>query len=574
MGSLIRVNNTQGAPIVSIGGTTGNIIQLHGDRKGGSNTFSGPQVGEARVYFYSLTDDTYKDATSSFDLYLYDVQTFTVLKCTGFTDADVVKGMKVRGLSSGAEGFAAKNGSTTGIDEIVVSQTTGKFIVGEQLIINERISGYEIPSIKEIVTYTVDDIKSVFQDADGIKISGQSSGLLTDFSADTVLYDRVLPGFSLTDQINVVGTAATAGNRNFAGKVGIQTGSIISFSDGSGSVPVFNKVTNISTEGKTLTLAATTSVSGVNVGGTVATNKTTSSTFRVKVPKILNLETSGIYAELPKSNVSLVDFGNSDLTIAKQITGGPTNINNSEITFNSSVGLTTSVGITSVFFEPFDQERYSIHYSDGTTEPLKRDQVSITNGGNTITFSGLSKSTGNATVNVTLKKLGVTSKSKDYLRSQTLEVTRTKGVATPFSGLSHSRGYGLRVEDDEISLNVPDVVKVHAVYESKDTNTPVLDKLTFVSGLALNTTTIIGEHIRGKESRAIGQIVSRTANTVDFVYLNDNRFAIGEVINFRESSVETILQGVSVGNFVDRTSNYTLDKGHKEQYCDLSLIHI
>ena len=572
MGSLVRVNNAQGAPIVSIGGTTGNIIQLHGDRKGSSNTFSGPQVGEARVYFYSLTDDTYKDAASSFDLYLYDVQTFTVLKCSAFTASDVVKGMKIRGLSSGAEGFASKNGGATGNNEIVVSQTTGKFIVGEQLVINERLNGYEKPSIKEIVTYTVDDVKSVFQDADGIKISGQSSGLLTDFSADTVLYDRVLPGFSLTDQINVVGTAATAANRNFAGKVGIQTGSIISFSDGSSSVPVFNKVTNISTEGKTLTLAATTSVSGVNVGGTVPTNKTTSSTFRVKVPKILNLETSGIYAELPKSNVSLVDFGNSDLTIAKQITGGPTNINSSEITFNSSVGLTTSVGITSVFFEPFDQERYSIHYSDGTTEPLKRDQVSITNGGNTIKFSGLSKSSGNATVNVTLKKLGVTSKSKDYLRSQTLEVTRTKGVATPFSGLSHSRGYGLRVEDDEISLNVPDVVKVHAVYESKDTNTPVLDKLTFVSGLALNTTTIVGEHIRGKESRAIGQIVSRTANTVDFVYLNDNRFSIGEVINFRESSVETILQGVTVGNFVDRTSNYTLEKGHKDQYCDYSRI--
>ena len=46
--------------------------------------------------------------------------------------------------------------------------------------------------------------------------------ILSDFSADTVLYDRVLPGFSLTDQINVVGTAATAANRNFAGKVGIQ----------------------------------------------------------------------------------------------------------------------------------------------------------------------------------------------------------------------------------------------------------------------------------------------------------------------------------------------------------------
>ena len=76
----------------------------------------------------------------------------------------------------------------------------------------------------------------VFQDANGI-----DAGLLSDFSADTVLYDRVLPAFSVTDQINVVGTAATAANRNFAGKVGIQTGSIISFSDGS-SVPVYNRL--------------------------------------------------------------------------------------------------------------------------------------------------------------------------------------------------------------------------------------------------------------------------------------------------------------------------------------------
>ena len=31
-----------------------------------------------------------------------------------------------------------------------------------------------------------------------------------------------------------------------------------------------------------------------------------------------------------KINVSFVDFGTSDLTISKQITGGPTNINNSD----------------------------------------------------------------------------------------------------------------------------------------------------------------------------------------------------------------------------------------------------
>ena len=139
--------------------------------------------------------------------------------------------------------------------------------------------------------------------------------------------------------------------------------------------------------------------------------------------------------------------------------------------------------------------------------------------------------------------------------------------------LQQSNAYGLRVEDKEISLNVPDVVKILAVYESKTTSTPVLDKVKFVSGLSLNTNAIIGEKIIGKDSSAIGQIVSvPNATDVNFVYLNGNKFAIGEVVEFKESGIETILQGTEKGNFIDRTENYTLDKGHKLQYCDYSKI--
>ena len=564
MGSLLRVNNVQGVPNISIGGGTTNTIQLHGDRKTGSNAASGLQVGEARVYYYSVTDDSYKGSATSFDLYLYDIQTFTILKCTPFANANVEQGARVRGVASGAIGYVAKPADSTGEEEICLSQTTGTFIVGEQLIINERPSNANI-SIKEILAFSIFDVKSVFQDANGL-----NSALLSDFSADTVLYDAVLDGFSLTDQLNVVGTAASVSNRNFAGKVGLNTGSIISYSKGDLDLPTFNKVTNISNDGKVLTLAATTNVAGINTGTTTTGSKT--SPFRIKIPSVLNLEKSGIFAKLPKTNVSLVNFADSNLVISRQITGGPTNISGGTITFNSSVGLTTSVGITSVFFEPFDAERYSIHYNDGTTEPLTSDQVEITNGGNTITFNGLSKTSGNATVNVTLKKLGVTSKSKDYIRSQQLEVTRTSKVNTVENGLTQSDAYGLRIEDEEISLNVPDVVKIIGIYESKTTANPVLDLLTFVSGLDLNVNAIIGEKIKGQDSRAIGQIVSLSANEVSFVYLNDNQFAVGEVVKFEESSIESILQGITVGNFVDRTDNYLLDKGHKEQYCDYSKI--
>ena len=49
------------------------------------------------------------------------------------------------------------------------------------------------------------------------------------------------------------------------------------------------------------------------------------------------------------------------------------------------------------------------------------------------------------------------------------------------------------------------------------------------------------------------------------MYLNANKFTVGEQVKFEESAIESILQGVTTGNFVDRTNNYTLD---------LSLIHI
>ena len=563
MGSVIKVNNVTGTPFINIGGNTTNVVELRNGRKG-LNDFaaSGLQVGEARVYSFNASDAPYTGDATNFDLSLYDIQTFTILKCTDM-NSTLVKGTRVRGQNSGAFGYLAKNRGTTGLNELCLSQTTGTFIIGEQLIFNEKSSTVS-PSIKEIIAYTVDDIKSIRQSTFG------TTGIST-FNADTVLFDRILPYFSASDQINAVGTAVTSANRSFSGRVGIKTDSIISFSNGIDNVPVFNKVSAISADGKTLTVAATTTIVGVNIGSTVATNKTTSSTFRIKVPKVLNLEKSGIFSKLPRKNISNLDTSDSNLIIQRQIRNQ--SVSGNSLILTSQAGLDATVGITSVFFEPFDVERYSITYQDGSTEPLTSDQVEISSNAETITFAGLKESSASSvTVGVTLKKVGASSKSKDYIRSQQLEVTRTSGVNT-LNGLTTHNAYGIRVEDKDISLNVPDVVKILAVYESKTTSTPVLDKVKFVSGLSLNTAAIIGEKIVGKESRAIGQIVSvPNATDVNFVYLNGNKFAIGEVIEFRESGIETILQGTEKGNFIDRTDNYTLDKGHKAQYCDFSRI--
>ena len=140
MGSLLRVNNAQGTPFINIGGTNANTIQLFNGRKGSTNAGGGINIGDARVYSYAVTDASYSDATTSFDLYLYDVQTYTILKTTSFTGSFIV-GTKVRGLASGAEGYLAKASGSTGVHELAVSETTGVFIKGEQLIFNESEQG-------------------------------------------------------------------------------------------------------------------------------------------------------------------------------------------------------------------------------------------------------------------------------------------------------------------------------------------------------------------------------------------------------------------------------------------------
>jgi len=571
LGSNLKVNNVFGTPYINLGGTNSNVIELYNQRGTDPNlsTGRGVKIGLARVYSYGLSDAPYSAGSSEFDLHLYDIQTFTILRCSAFIDADVPAGTRIRGLTSGAIGFAALNAGSTGVDEIALSETTGIFIEGEQIILNEKTaSSHGKLSIKEIVVYTTDDIKSVFQ-------SKVVASLASNFSADSVLYDRVLPNFSLTDNLSVLGgsgtNTATVANRRFSGKVGIKTDAIIAYNHGTFADPVFNRVSDISSDGQTLTLSPVgTAVTGINNKNILAAGISTNSTFRIKSPRITNLTRGGLYARLPKKNVSIIDTSNSNLVISKQLLNIP--INSSAITVSSQVGLNASAGITSAFFEPFDTEKYSIHYTDGTVEPLTSNQVSITNNGNDVTFSGLSKSSGNATVNVTLKKIGITSKTKVFTRSQQLEITRSTGISTEKSNLTGSSSYGLRVEDEEISLNTPDVVDVVAIYESKNTLTPVLDQLTFVSGLNLDTNAIIGEKIKGEDSRAVGQIVSRTSNTISFVYLNANKFVIGEQAKFDESNIQSIIQNVTNGNYVDRTTNFTLNKGHNDQYSDYSRI--
>ena len=554
-GTLMRVNNVSGTPFIGIDNNT-NIVNLYNRRKSSISAGTGSIIGKARIYSFNLTDASYTNPSTEWDLYLFDVQTYTVLTVNESLSSVTCPATSfVRGVSSGATGYAAENPAGT---TLTLIQTSGTFISGEQLLINETTEVSR--SVVTATAYGIGDVKSVYQDSTAL-----TSELKVDFVADTVLQKSLPNNFSLTDRLTITsGGTATCPGRNFAA-TGIKENSIIRYQISGLSTETYNRVSAVSNDGLTLTLVGISSVYGVCNGG--LPTSTQSVTFSVGNPLVR--DAGGLYAKISSDNVASVDLADSTLLVNSQIT---------EQTTNGSGAMTLNVsatGISSAFFESFDAERYSVFYSDGSIENLTSDQFTLSSSGSQITLSGLTASqTSNVTVNTTVRKNGIKEKQKDYTRSEKLIVNKTiSGVSTSLSGLSTSVYYGTRIQDKEISLNLPDVVKVLAVYESYNSSSPTLDSLQFPSGLSLNTSSILGEKIIGRDSGALAQIVTRSSSTVvEIVYLNSNTFIVGEIAEFQESNIKSTIQTITSGNYQNVTNQYTLDKGQKEQYYDYSRI--
>lgn len=556
MGNLIRINNVSGSVKQK------SVVSLYNRRKSSNTSPNGSKIGDARVYTVNVTDAAYSNQATNWDLYLFDIQTYTELTLNQPLSAkELLSTSLIKGKSSGASGYAIAAGSGSAV--INVSQTSGSFSVGESILIN----GVELypRTIKSIKVYGTEDIKSIYQ-------STSTSGFTTAFLADTQLDKVTAPGFSALDSI----TIETNGTVSGSGKVftGIKTDTIIRYQRPGLSVETFNRVVSISADGSTMTLAAlTNSVSGVCDKDLPSSQLQTP--FSLGIPKIRNEEKGYLYAKLPDSNVASTNLSNSNLVFTAQSNSTFTPSSNT-LTVNRS-NFTLGVSTTSVNFEPFDAERYSIFYSDGTVENLTSDKFTLSS--NQVTFSNIQNKE-ISLINATFIKSGIQSKLKLYNRSQTVSVNLSKypqsgtGISTSINdGLTYNTYYGLRVQDEEICLRYPDVVKVLAVYESLSTSAPSLDTLSFNVISNVNSNAIIGENIIGSTSKAVARVVSKpSSGSIGIVYLNNNRFVAGENVVFEESNISTEINSITLGVYKNITNKFTLDKGQKEQYYDYSKI--
>ena len=515
---------------------------------------SGPQIGEARVYTFNLTDASYSDDTTSWDLRLYDIQSYTKITLNQSVNSDIVKeSFYVTGKSSGASGFATADGSST---VVYLRQTSGTFIRGEQLSIN----GLDVPrSIVDIQVFNTQSIKSVKQDG--------PFGF-SDFTANCILEKINLPSGIVQVSISQGSGGISTISSSLKSFTGITTDTIIRYQIPGLNLESFNRVNSVSSDGESVEVVGIATVSGVFDGGLPSSNILTNAF--IGAPFIRG--EGKLYAELPEKNISNVDVSTSNIIVTHQI---------DEISTNGDGVLsinTSDLPIQNAAWANFDQERYSIGYRSNGIGTITSDTFILN--GNTLVINGLIPGQSNVVLNATVTKNGIVSKVKNNVRSTIISVNSSKfeesGTTSNTSlndGLSYNPYYGLRVQDEEISLNHPDVNKVLAVYESLNESNPTLDQIQFNSRANVSSNAIVGENIVGRSSKAVARVVtnlttspSSSTNELGVVYLTQNKFTIGETVDFQETNIQTQVESITFGNYKNLTSLFSLDKGQNDQY--------
>ena len=553
-GSTLRLNRVYGAPKVGIGNTY--VLSLRDSRVGANSTTApGKEIGVARVYDFRLESGSYNSSQQNlneWDISLFDIQTITEI--TVNEPITQVVPTFVKGKNTGATGFLKD--SVTSSKSLTLYQTNGNFSLNESLIFD----GIESNRVSTAVTsYGFSDVKSVY----GLVGSGST------FSADVIQSTKFTVGVANITQSSVGISTITSSNPLFPGNL-VRKGDLLKYTDTRFTIPVYVKVEN-----KTNTSI---SVSGVTTVSNISEGNLPSQNISVTDLQILHtsLESSSdntLYTRLPKSNISNINLANSSLIIRKTYDTG--------ISISSNE-LTTITADSGEFFLPFDEERYLLIRSDGSTESLTSDKVKITNGGSTLDIKNLGSNDSSPTLITTLRKINPKEKIKKKNRVKTITINKSIyegsgiGEDTLDNGLVYGNyPYGTRVEDSIVSLNEPDVIEIHGIYESKGTGESYAPSMTLasISGQTAKTTDLlIGEKLIGQTTGAIAIVAGYKSNTeIYYISKNDSAFSSGEFLLFEETGIQASI--VTLNSSSDNiTSHYTFNPGQKSTIYDYGRI--
>ena len=473
-GSTLSLNRVYGSAQIGVGNTY--VVSLR-DTRVGANGYDvpGKEIGMARVYDFRLESGSYNASNGNlneWDLSLFDVQTtseITVNEATTLTIPTYIKGAQ-----TGATAFL-KDSVTAGV-ALTVYERQGEFSPNEPLIFNGDANGRIAIAI---TNHTISDVKSVYATDNGLV------GVNT-FSADVVPTLKANIGIASITQVKAGISTITSTNVLLPSFV--QVGNLVKFSNLANSDdPTLAKV--ISVGENLVTIQGVESVTGI-CNGVLPSSNINVTDLTIQSSDVQSSSDDKLFTWLPKHNVATVDLTDASITIRKVFT---VNIANNQI----DGGTVPTAGENETFL-PFDEERYSLTRSDGSTEPLTSDQVQFVSGsgGTSIQIYNLGANDTGETLTATLTKIKAKAKVKIRNRVQSVIINKSKldgsgiGATTLNNGLEYGNyPFGTRVEDSLISLNTPDIITIHSIFESSDTQDPSAPKLILSSILSASTTT-------------------------------------------------------------------------------------
>ena len=560
IGNSIQVENLFGSPVVGFNNSY--VVELR-DRRLGDNRqldASAAVIGNARIYDFSKKNIA-GIGTERFDLRLYDIQTFTVLTLGLALTAG--NSAHVKGVFSGATGHlkdAVTNGTT-----LTLIDVAGQFQINEPIKINGIVVGRNITAVSD---KDIRDVKSI----------GTSSG--TIFACNVAMQQStnlIEPGSAFQISARSAGdatgvTTVTSPSVGDFRNVPVRVGDIVSFTIPGKTQPTFNRVSAVAAG--EINLVGVSTVVGVCDGATATSSLDNVQNLNVTQGFIEKGSSPGKVITLPNETISSMNLLDSSYIIRKQVT----------LNVGASLILSFTVndfGDDTLFLEPYNQQNYTLTYADGHKEVILDSQVTISGDLKTITINGLSKVGSSAILTITCRRSSLSSKVKDVSRCVNLVVSRSRnqgagaGATTFDDGLTWSSAFpfGTRVQDESISLNVPDVSRVLAIFESNDNSAPTLPQITVSSATdSFSNNVLIGEQIIGAESGAVARVVDVVSGTrLNFVYENDKQFELLETVSLQTSGITANITTILIG---DRnvSNDYELDQGQRTEYADIARI--
>ena len=561
-GSVLRLNNITGHPVVGLGNTY--VVSLRNQRVG-VNSLSSPgiEIGVARVYDFALESGSYTVANpdiNEWNLSLYDVQTFTRLTLNEPITLQVPT--FVKGKYSGATGFL-RSSVSAGVG-LTIYEQAGQFLTNEPFIFN----GIENTRVAVAVTnYGFSDIKSIYGGPDLGNVGAAST-----FTGDTIQVLSANVGIAtITPYVAATGISVVRStNPLFPGTL-VKADDIIQFTDNSGNPePNYARVVSVATT--SIQVIGVTTVTGVAQGKLPTGSNLSVTDLKVLKTSVNKSDDNTLYTTMPRNLISDVDLTDASINIRRSYT---VNISGNQL-------ASALVAGTNETFLPFDEERYTLIRPGGKTEVLTADKFSFSAGSSILQINNLGSNVTGCTLIASLKKIKPAAKVKRQKRVNTLVIDKSKlqgsgiGATTLNDGLIYGNyPYGTRVQDEDICLNVGDVVRLHAIYESTDTSAASAPKMTIA---ALNGPTgktsdlIIGERMIGADSGAVAIYAEKLSDSqVTYIPENTIPFKEGEFVSFGESKVQGT---VAVLNDSSRnvTSAFTFNNNQQGTFYDYSII--